>query len=83
MKIELRPAYVWDCDECGTENFARALILSLGSCGPSEELREMLEEKDIDINKVSTELMPEQVTCKHCKKIYSTVHMFEIPYEED
>jgi len=28
-KVELHPAFVWDCDECGRENFVRAVVAEM------------------------------------------------------
>lgn len=35
-KIELHPAYLFDCDECGEENFCRVVVVEHGVSIPEE-----------------------------------------------
>ena len=45
MQIELHGAFVWDCDNCGIENFERAKASEL----PEDMLEEMMDEAfDVD-----------------------------------
>jgi len=64
--IELHPAYVYDCDECGREVFVRAVVPE----GLSEEdkkhiLEELGEEGPLTI-------IPTEVICPTCGAAYDT-----------
>lgn len=60
---ELHPAYVWDCDACGRENFERATLRELSD----EERRELYEEHDIEPPfGCHFQTCPDFVKCKHC-----------------
>jgi hypothetical protein len=41
MSVELRPAYAWDCDECGRENFSNGIVAELSN-EERDELRTRL-----------------------------------------
>lgn len=61
--VELHPAFSWDCDRCGRENFTRGVRVSLSA----EELEELREEFEIDPAAVGEFLgAPDQVECTHC-----------------
>ncbi len=70
-QVELRPAYSWDCPECGSENFARAIVPEM-----TEELREsLLDENGIESwEEGDFLLMPEGVKCGKCGLTFSTLH---------
>jgi hypothetical protein len=70
-KIRLRPAYAWDCPDCGREVFERGVVPEMSE-EDMEELREQdgvgpLEEGDFV-------MMPETVECPHCHSRFATVH---------
>ncbi len=69
MIVELHPAWVWDCDGCGTENFERSVVGYMSE----EELQEMKEDHGIEVWECGGfHTMPEVVTCKACGRFYST-----------
>lgn len=70
--VELAPAYVWDCGQCGRENFQRAVSMRLDPNDPGDaemirEIHDIDPDKPIpDIIAMSWQTRPERVTCKHC-----------------
>lgn len=69
--IELCPAYVFDCDDCGSENFVRGLIPSL----TEEVIKELQEEFDVPPEDMGVWMcMPTQVKCSKCGAEFSTEH---------
>lgn len=62
-KAELHTAYMWDCDECGQENFCRSV-----ECAFEEEDREWLAEKGIDMDEEQGNwcTRPTTVKCSKC-----------------
>ena len=72
--VELHLAYMWDCHECGRENFARAMVPTL----TEEELEELRDEHGVqpwETGKFTTG--PGQVTCAHCQAVFQTDHLVE------
>lgn len=67
--IELHDAYVWDCDECGVENWTRAVIVTPESL--DAETRAILDEAAGD-DWVTGDIVtrPDVVTCRHCGTEY-------------
>lgn len=76
---ELIQAFAWICDECGEENFVRAITLSeeqIDSCDiPPASSPEEAERID-DFLKEGGEgkflIAPSQVQCKECRTRYFT-----------
>jgi len=67
--VELHQAFMWDCPECGLENFARSVRLELSP----EEIEEMSENFGVASSTDSRfSIIPENVTCKHCEKKFIT-----------
>lgn len=63
------PAFMWDCDECGTENFARSFVPEL----TESEREEFMHESGIDPDSEGIVLaMPERVTCSRCEITFET-----------
>jgi RNase P subunit RPR2 len=65
-KATLSPAYVWDCDSCGLENFQRCITRYVRS---TEELQDILGPEAPEIEEgteISLQTAPESVVCKHC-----------------
>lgn len=69
-KIDLHPAHVWDCEECGRENFCRCVAVELDPSDPCDaELLEIARAECTETgNKVEGfwQTAPETVTCAHC-----------------
>jgi hypothetical protein len=71
MPVTLRPAYAWDCEECGRENFVNGLI----PCFSDEELAELRDERGIEPEAEGAFIaMPKSVVCAHCDTEFPTVH---------
>jgi len=71
--IELRPAHIWTCDKCYTDNFEQGIIVEMSP----EEKMDYAEQFGVDPQDVkSGEWMtiPEDVTCRNCGAKYNTVH---------
>lgn len=72
--VTLNPAYMWDCDECGTENFCRGIIAEMSE----EDLAELREEHGIEEHETGDWMtMPETVVCKVCSAEFETQHFSE------
>jgi hypothetical protein len=70
-KVELRPAYVFDCDECGRENFVRGIVPEFSE----EELAEIRLEQGIEPWEMGDFVtMPEVVKCQHCNAVFESAH---------
>lgn len=83
--IELHSAFVWDCEECGRENFHRAVERDLESRQFHDDQNDMFvilpaaiaadisgenPDEDIDIRHIVC-LAPSRVTCCHCGSRFS------------
>ncbi|MFZ5831957.1 MAG: hypothetical protein ACOY3P_17880 [Planctomycetota bacterium] len=69
--VELRPAYVWDCQECGREVFERGVVCE----ADAESEAEMREEHGIEPwEEGAWIMMPETVACPHCGATFATHH---------
>lgn len=72
-KVEIRPAYEWTCDNCGCDQFERAIIAEL----TPDEIREIQDQMDIDdpaeFESGQWQLAPVDVKCKNCGAEYETV----------
>jgi DNA-directed RNA polymerase subunit M/transcription elongation factor TFIIS len=67
--IELHEAFMWDCDNCGVENFERAVRPEL----TEEEIQELKDEVGIMDEEEGIFLMaPKTVTCSKCGTQYQT-----------
>lgn len=69
-EVELQPAHVWTCEECGRDNFCRGVVVEF----TAEDALEMAElEPGIDPEQwrsgfwIST---PDEVTCVHCGEVF-------------
>ena len=86
--VPLHQAFVWDCPQCGAENWQRAVTQRLSR----EEHKEILvklgsieEWQDID-DDLGGDLMsvPDEVHCHRCKVILTpTCAMQDVPDDED
>ena len=79
-KIELRPAYVWTCEECGIDNFENCVVLELSDA----EMEELRGEHGIADEDEGVFIgMPDVVTCKACKTTFeSEVYKDGIDYND-
>jgi len=66
-KVEIRPAHVWTCDNCGQENFERCVVVEL-----SPEEKAELEENELGAQTGDWMTIPESVTCKSCNSEFET-----------
>ena len=72
--VELHPAHVWDCPECGIENFCRGVVVELDEDG----MRHMREEYGIEDAETGDFLMaPEEVVCANCDMTFATLDFRE------
>ena len=68
--IELHPAFVYDCDNCGRENFVRAVRIE----ADEETMQELREEHGIEAYDVGDWCQaPVTVKCAYCNTEYETV----------
>jgi rubredoxin len=70
--VEMHPAYVWDCDNCGGENFERAVVYEF----TPEERRELAEQgEEPETGNWMTH--PDHVKCRHCGAAFEAHHFQE------
>jgi len=70
--VELHPAFVWDCPECGTEHFERAVVPEMSD----EERRELQDEHGVQPwDEGDFLMMPMKVACPRCGRAFDTVPM--------
>lgn len=69
IQIELHPAFVWDCDECGRQNFERAIIPPFQSKADEEYVRQIL---DITPEEGFPVMAPFNVSCRKCEARFET-----------
>lgn len=67
--VELRLAYAWDCDECGEENFERAVVYEVS---PAEKAE--LAERGLPSDTGNWLTPPEHVTCRGCGAAFQAKH---------
>jgi len=92
METELHSAFVWDCDECGAENFERAIEGNIDEAALENAEPQVLPEllaidaKDhgdgmmeapLLVQRIS--IVPEYVICRSCRKTFTTT----VPTIED
>lgn len=67
--VELHPAFVWDCDNCGRENFVRSIVGEFDE----ETMREMREEHGITEYECGEwHTAPRSVKCRYCGSAFAT-----------
>jgi len=67
--VELHAAFMYDCDECGKENFVRAITPEV----EEHERAELFEAMGIsDEDDLIPTLVPIEVTCIHCGTMFET-----------
>lgn len=74
MKVRLRPAYAWTCEECGRDNFAAGVVPEFSE----EEIAELREQHGVE-DYVTGDFveMPTSVVCQHCGEKFETEHYSE------
>lgn len=71
MPVELRPAYAWDCPDCGREVFERGVVPEMSP----EDAAELRQEAGLEPHEEGDfVMMPEGVVCPHCKAQFWTQH---------
>lgn len=81
QKVELHCAYQWDCEECGKENFCRAVIVEM----TPEDRAEMRKRHGGDDEGWETGnwmTRPDEVTCSSCNAVFETVENGEDDEDE-
>lgn len=69
-RVELIPAHVWTCPECGTDQFERCVAVDMDQDG-MEQIR---EDFGIEPGQDGVFLVaPREVTCDGCGKSYEAV----------
>lgn len=67
--IELHLAFVFDCDDCGRENFVRSITGDFSE----EELQELREEHGVEVYELGEwHTRPGVVKCKFCGSDFLT-----------
>lgn len=76
MTIELHSAWVWDCPECGTENFCRCVRAELTREEAIDMARKLGEIPDgVEPHEdFCCEFLtqPDEVTCRECQNAFDT-----------
>lgn len=69
-RVELIPAHVWTCPECGTDHFERCVTAEL----PPDEREALRDEMGIEPWEDGIFLTaPLTVACPDCKRVYGTL----------
>ena len=89
-EAELHPAFMWDCDKCGEENFVRAVSHLLDPNDPTD--RETIDEvygpgaaDDLVADcsrKIVRQMCPSEVECDGCGAEFDTANPFGSDDEE-
>lgn len=80
MKVELRMAYEWTCEDCGRNNFKSSLEMDSGEEGRLNDLKRlgMVEEfsetipEELEGGKLFS--VPSDVVCTHCGSAFETFY---------
>lgn len=75
--VELIPALVWDCPECGIENFVRTSVPEMSK----EDKEEYYNDLDVDAGNFVI-MVPNTVTCPDCKSIFDATYFSEVVSED-
>ena len=68
--VELRPAFAWDCPQCGVELFERGLVPEMAD----EDLHELREDHGVQPWDLGDFVeMPSRVQCPECGESFVTV----------
>jgi uncharacterized Zn finger protein len=67
QEVELHPAFQWDCDNCGKENFTRSIKWE----GSEEDLIKLKERFEIEAwQEGEFRHCPDEVTCSYCGTVF-------------
>ena len=79
--VELRPAFIFTCHDCGRESFVHATAVIFHS---NEEREVAMEQLGLGFNELEGAIagVPESVECSHCGAIFSTDGSEEIDLDE-
>lgn len=70
-QAELHPAYEWQCDACGSQNFESGIVHEFSA----EETAELREEYDVEPWETGSWVSyPVQVICRQCGTTYDAKH---------
>lgn len=76
-EVEIHPAHVWTCEDCGQDNFERGITADFLT---PEEYREICAEMGVFDPAIDDEppegalmMAPSDVTCRHCGERFKTV----------
>lgn len=76
--VELVQAFVWTCDDCGRDNFERAVTVAPESISaddlPDGIDPEMMREWAESGGEGAFAMAPDRVLCRHCTASFGTVH---------
>lgn len=83
-KVELFPAFSWNCPDCGTEQFGRIIVSENPNLGALSEGMMAMDQDGEVIGPISGswELWPESVQCERCQKEFP-VESFEDEDEDN
>lgn len=83
IKVEMRPAYQWTCDECGREHFESAMIVEMSNeerlsaakaMGIIDESADVFPEDEYSGHFLT---QPARVMCPDCDSVYETQCPFD------
>ena len=78
-KVELMPAHIWICPECGLDNFERTIVREMSK---EDEYKLKLEHGLLDNGEEQDGaylFIPDEVTCTHCDETFPTSYYGETP----
>ena len=70
--VEVRPAYAWDCNECGHENYERAIVYEFSPEELADTTGELSPEGAVTGEWISH---PDEVKCRACGREYTVIDM--------
>jgi len=83
--VELSPAYVWDCEECGRENFQRSVSSALDPKIPADaeiirQIHRIGPSDPISPHCLAiVRTRPNRVTCRHCNTEFHAIDTGSTP----
>lgn len=70
-RVEMLPAFLWTCPECGRDNFERSVVVELSP----EEMQELRDDHAVQVWQQGDFLTcPDSVTCQGCRMEFATEH---------
>lgn len=81
-RVEIHQAFIWTCDECGRDNFERAIIQEMGpeereQCFREYHRMEDHEELPDDWQNFDMVMAPNSVKCPACGEEFDTYNTGE------